>query len=244
MILKTITFNMCHGEGLDGKIDVRRQACFLEKYKPDIIFLQEIDVYTKRSYNKNQIYTFSKYSNLKYRAMGTNIKYKNGFYGDGILSRFPIEYSANYLAPITNANHEQRGILCTKILFGTAAINLYSVHYSTFEEERILASKEILRVTSKLNRHEHVIIAGDFNVGIKKIGHHQYTQIKQDNYPEYNILKSKFDHLGNTEDTWFAENISSCIDTMFFSKDLKLKKYETLKSDISDHYAIYAEFIV
>lgn len=82
MILKTITFNMCHGEGLDGKIDVRRQAIALRKYKPDIIFLQEIDMYTNRAYNKNQIYTFSKYVGLPYRSVGTNIKYKNGFYGD------------------------------------------------------------------------------------------------------------------------------------------------------------------
>ena len=65
-----------------GSIDVRRQAQFLKKYKPDIIFLQEIDLYTKRAYYKNQLYTFSKYTGLNYRAMGTNIKYKNGFYGD------------------------------------------------------------------------------------------------------------------------------------------------------------------
>ena len=38
MILKAITFNMCHGEGIDGSIDVRRQAMLLKKYKPDIIF--------------------------------------------------------------------------------------------------------------------------------------------------------------------------------------------------------------
>lgn len=117
MILKAITFNMCHGEGLDGKIDVRRQAMLLKKYKPDVIFLQEIDMYTKRAYNRNQIYTFSKYSQLLYIAMGINIKYRNGFYGDGILSRFPIEYSANYLSPLISSEHEQRGFLCNKVSF-------------------------------------------------------------------------------------------------------------------------------
>ena len=78
MILKAITFNMCHGEGLDGIINVERQAKFLKKYKPDIIFLQEIDMYTQRVYSENQIYTFSKHVELQYRAMGINIKYKNG----------------------------------------------------------------------------------------------------------------------------------------------------------------------
>jgi endonuclease/exonuclease/phosphatase family metal-dependent hydrolase len=60
---------MCHGEGLDGRIDVRRQAILLRKYKPDIIFLQEIDMYTKRAYSKNQIYTFSKYVRLNYSSV-------------------------------------------------------------------------------------------------------------------------------------------------------------------------------
>ena len=62
MIIRAITFNMCHGEGIDGRIDVRRQAMFLKKYKPDIIFLQEIDLYTKRAYNKNQTFTLNKYT--------------------------------------------------------------------------------------------------------------------------------------------------------------------------------------
>ena len=32
MILKTITFNICHGQGLDVKVDVKRQARQLRKY--------------------------------------------------------------------------------------------------------------------------------------------------------------------------------------------------------------------
>ena len=130
MILKTITFNMCHGEGMDGIIDVERQAKFLKKYKPDIIFLQEIDMYTQRVYSENQIYKMAKGVGLYYRSMGINIKYKNGYYGDGILSRFPIEYSANYLMPLVDHENEQRGILCNKISFGTTKINLFS--WNTF----------------------------------------------------------------------------------------------------------------
>jgi len=244
MILKAITFNMCHGEGLDGKIDVRRQALFLKKYKPDIIFLQEIDMYTKRAYNKNQIYTFSKYVNLPYRSMGTNIKYKNGFYGDGILSRFPIEYSANYLCPLTSIEHEQRGFLCNKIKFGTTNLNLFSVHLSVFEEERILASKALLRITSHLNKHERIIIAGDFNVGVNKIGNHKYTFQEKDSYEEYEILKKKFNKLDNVHPTWFSKEANACIDSCFYSNNLKVVKFETIPTEISDHYPLYIEFDV
>ena len=166
-------------------------------------------MYTKRSYYRNQLHMFSKYTGLTFKAMGTNIKYKNGFYGDGILSRFPIEYSANYLSPLTNALHEQRGILCNKISFGNTKINVFSVHMSTFEEERVLTSKELLRIVSKVNKNEPIIIGGDFNVGIKKIGNHKYLYESKTSYPEYEILKEKFKNINNSEITWRSKESSA-----------------------------------
>lgn len=229
---------------LTGKIDVRRQASVLKEYNPDIIFLQEIDMYTKRAYNKNQLYTLSKYTGLTYRAMGTNIKYKNGFYGDGILSKFPIEYSANYLSPLTNNSHEQRGILCNKISFGNIKINVFSLHMSTFEDERILTSKELLRIISKINKNEPIIIGGDFNVGVKKIGPHKYLHEPKEKYEEYEILKEQLMSINNTVDTWFSPEGNGCIDSFFYSKHLRLIKYKEIETDISDHYPIYTEFLV
>ena len=229
---------------LIGKIDVRRQALLLKKYKPDIIFLQEIDMYTKRAYYKNQLYTLSKYTGLNYKAMGTNIKYKSGFYGDGILSRFPIEYSANYLSPLTNTSHEQRGILCNKIAFGNMKVNVFSVHMSTFEDERILTAKELIRIVSKINKNEPIIIGGDFNVGVSKIGNHKYKYEPKNKYEEYEILKEKFASIENTEDTWFSPEANGCIDSFFYSKNLKLLKYKVIHTKISDHYPVYAEFLI
>ena len=176
--------------------------------------------------------------------MGTNIKYKNGFYGDGILSKFPIEYSANYLSPLKNESHEQRGILCNKISFGNTKINVFSLHMSTFEDERILTSKELVKITSKINKGESIIIGGDFNVGVTKIGTHKYNFEKKDTYLEYEILKEKFKFLGNTEETWHSKEGSGCIDSFFYSKNLQLIKYQTIITDVSDHYPIYAEFLI
>ena len=216
----------------------------MREYNPDIIFLQEIDMYTKRAYYRNQLYTFSKYTGLNFRAMGTNIKYKSGFYGDGILSKFPIEYSANYLSPLTNSSHEQRGILCNKISFGNTKINVFSLHMSTFEDERILTSKELLKITSKINKNEPIIIGGDFNVGVKKIGNHRYSFEFNEKYQEYEILKEKFKSINNTENTWHSQEASGCIDSFFYSKHLQLLKQKTIKTDISDHYPIYVEFLI
>lgn len=201
-------------------------------------------MYTNRAYHKNQLYTLSKYTGLNFRAMGTNIKYKSGFYGDGILSKYPIEYSANYLSPLTDKSHEQRGILCNKISFGNTKINVFSLHMSTFEDERILTSKELLKITSKINRGESIIIGGDFNVGVSKVGNHKYEYKQKEKYKEYEILKEKFKQINNNQQTWTSPEGSGCIDTFFYSKNLQLIKYQTIITDISDHYPLYAEFLI
>ena len=45
MLLKVVTFNIAHGKGMDGEVNLERQAKLINAYKPDIVFLQEIDMY-------------------------------------------------------------------------------------------------------------------------------------------------------------------------------------------------------
>ena len=60
MLIKIITFNIAHGKGMDGIVDIERQADVIQRYNPDIVFLQEVDMYTKRAGESNQIREFSK----------------------------------------------------------------------------------------------------------------------------------------------------------------------------------------
>ena len=96
MLIKIITFNIAHGKGLDGIINIERQAELVKKYNPDIVFLQEIDMYTKRAGEVNQIRELSKKINLPYCSMESNITLEEGYYGDGIISRFPISFSVKF----------------------------------------------------------------------------------------------------------------------------------------------------
>ena len=91
-------------------------------------------------------------------GLKSSFKYKNGYYGDGILSRFPIEYSTNYLMPLVNPANEQRGLLCNKISFGTTKLNLFSIHYPTNFEERKLATEELINIIEKIDDNEIIII--------------------------------------------------------------------------------------
>lgn len=127
--------------------------------------------------------------------------------------------------------------------YGTAKINLFSVHLSTYEDERILACKELNRIISKIDKDEIVIVGGDFNVGVTRLGKGQYTFKEQKEYEEYKVLSEYLTKLPNVEDTWFSKLGQGCIDTMFYSDNVQLLNYKTIDvENKSDHNAIYAEF--
>ena len=127
--------------------------------------------------------------------------------------------------------------------FGTAKLNLFSVHLSTYLEERILSCKELNRIIEKIDDDEMIILGGDFNVGVTRLGKGKYIMNEQSQYEEYRILEKYLIKLSNKEDTWFSKLGQGCIDTMFYSKNVKLLKYKNIEmNNISDHNAIYAEF--
>ena len=242
MILKIITFNAAHGKGMDGKISIVRQANFLKEFHPDIVFMQEVDMYTTRSDRINQIQLFSEKIGLGHASMESNIVLEGGYYGDGIVSRFPIAFSTNYLMPKTDESHEQRGILRNKISFGTTKLNLFSVHLSTYEDERILAVKELLKILVKIDPRKIVIIGGDFNVGVTRLGKGRYIYEKKEEFEEYRLLQEKLKKLDNQEDTWFSDLGTGCIDTIFYSNQIQVRKFKTIDvKGLSDHNAVYAE---
>ena len=70
-----------------------------------------------------------------------------------------------------------------------------------------------------------------------------YTFEEAETYEEYEILKKQLEQLPNKKDTWFSELGKGCIDTIFYSKGIRLNKYETINvNGVSDHDAVFAEF--
>ena len=58
------------------------------------------------------------------------------------------------------------------------------------------------------------------------------TDIFDDIFPAdspYEILKKVLEQLPNKKDTWFSNLGQGCIDTIFYSKDIRLNSYETIE---------------
>ena len=54
-MVRVLTYNIHHGEGLDGRIDLPRQAAIMTSAAPDLVALQEVDRGTARAGGVDQL---------------------------------------------------------------------------------------------------------------------------------------------------------------------------------------------
>jgi len=97
-ILRVLTYNIHHGEGLDGRFDLPRLAGIMTSEAPDLIALQEVDRGTKRANGVDQLTKLSRLTGM-YGVFGKTMDYQGGAYGVAVLSRTPIGRVTNRRLP-------------------------------------------------------------------------------------------------------------------------------------------------
>ena len=92
--LRVLTYNIHHGEGADGIVDLARQAEIVMSVQPDLIALQEVDERTERTSGVNQLQELARLTGM-YAQFGKAMDYSGGSYGVAVLSRWPILSTRN-----------------------------------------------------------------------------------------------------------------------------------------------------
>lgn len=87
--LRVLTYNIHHGEGTDGKLDLPRIAGVVTAARADVVLLQEVDNNTTRTKKVDQAAELAKLTGLR-GEFGKAIDLQGGGYGLAILSRFPL----------------------------------------------------------------------------------------------------------------------------------------------------------
>lgn len=90
MTLRVMTYNIHHGAGMDGKLDLPRIAEVIKRVKPDVVALQEVDLKTGRAQGVDQAAELGKLTGL-HSAFGKAMDFDGGEYGEALLSRWPLE---------------------------------------------------------------------------------------------------------------------------------------------------------
>ncbi len=232
--LKLLTYNIQHGVGIDGRLDLDRVARVIEQSAADVIGLNEVDFALKRSGYKNQVSYLAETLNMNY-AFGASVKRVTGSYGNAILSKYPINNVENYILPaLDGGNSEARSLLMAEIEMPNKkkpeSFYIISTHLSLNKNERAEQIKWIDNFLSKLTGS--YILIGDFNTEIKEI---IYT---------FNNIKETPDNLRpllNGVKTFPTVNPSKGIDLYFSGSPLEVIEGYSIESNASDHLPVYLE---
>ncbi len=164
-VLKVMTYNIHHANPPSEKvkIDMAAIARVINQEKPDLVALQEVDVYTERSGKKlDQALELARLTGMKSFFMKA-LDYQGGEYGIAVLSKHPIVDSAGYLLPRDPAiGGEDRAVASITVeLPGKKKIIFASTHLDLKEANRLSQAKALIGHFQDSSMP--VILGGDFN---------------------------------------------------------------------------------
>jgi len=157
-----LSYNIRHGEGMDGRIDLRRIAKTINSVSPDIVSLQEVDDRRERTGGVDQVAELADLTGLR-AVFGPAIIRKSGGYGNAVLSRFPVLDTQNY--PIPGAR-EPRSILAVSVDVSLAGLEgmtatFLATHFSLHEESRLRTARFVEAIVSDFP--DPALLTGDLN---------------------------------------------------------------------------------
>ena len=248
--LKVITWNLHHGRDLNNNNTVEAQAQWLSAQRPDILMLQEAEQFSSSYGNFDHVaYIRTKLeaaSGRTYYAFWVN---KSGAAkGNGqvvaILSVFPFTSTAAKALP------HSRGLAMANVeVLPGRVIGLFALHLASwagYDNQRTTQIAELIYwlttrgVTTRL-------IGGDWNLTPTSVPlapmHYWYTDL----YKKAK-LAGVFSGPEDTRPVYEPNSIVGRIDALFLGKSwpswMRLIGLEHVDTDLSDHFAVVADFEV
>lgn len=163
--LRVLSYNIRHGEGMDGKLDLERIARVIREAAPDVVALQEVDRGCRRTRGLDEPAELGKLTGLT-PIFEKNIPYQGGEYGNAVLTRLPVKAWRNEHHP-SHYEGEQRGFLVVDLTAPDARKTPFRfmathIDYRPDDAERMDSVRAIEKV-ARDHPDLPTILAGDLN---------------------------------------------------------------------------------
>jgi len=226
--LKILSYNIKHGRGMDGKVDLLRIAKVIGALSPDLVTLQEVDQNCTRSGSTDLTQELAGILKMEGR-FGKFMDFQGGQYGMAVLSRFPIISHQVHVLP---RGAEPRCALEARVNPGKSwgEIRLFGIHHDwTRENLRVTQCEALLKKIGK--ERGPVILAGDFNAGRKS----QSVRL---------LAASGFEVLTNDQTNTFPSDNPKVEIDFIMSKGLSFTRFThkvVAEKMASDHRPVFVE---
>lgn len=142
--LRVMTYNIHVGIGMDKKLDLQRIADVINRERPDLVGLQEVDRGVRRTEGKDEIVELAGMTRMNF-AFAPNLDFQGGKYGVAILSRFPIKHTEHRMFE-NRREAERRGMLKIEVEVEGKTVNFVTSHLDyQFEDGRLFETEQLLK---------------------------------------------------------------------------------------------------
>ena len=238
--LDVLTYNIHHGQGDDGALDLERIARLIEDTGAEVVALQEVDRhFGARSEYVDQPAWLAKRLRMHVR-FGANLDLEpeapgqqRRQYGTAILSRHPIIASRNTFLP-NYPGQEQRGLLAATVVTRGGLVRIANTHLThNNNAERQEQADKVVELLAGSGRP--TVLTGDLNATPDAPEIKTLTAVFKDGWTEAG------EGPGYTYD---AVNPTKRIDYLLHTPNLATKQIEVLDTQASDHLPVLARMAV
>lgn len=158
--LTVVSYNIRHGRGMDGEVNLARTGRALARLAPDIVALQEVDRLVERSGQVDESRVLGEQLGMQH-AFGAFMPYQGGEYGMAILSRFPIVHTHPLRLP--DGNEPRIALMAELSLPDGARVLVVNVHFDWVANDS-LRYRQVDALAAVLDTVSlPTILLGDFN---------------------------------------------------------------------------------
>jgi endonuclease/exonuclease/phosphatase family metal-dependent hydrolase len=230
--LRVMTYNIHVGVGMDKKLDLARIAGVINRERPDLVGLQEVDRGVERTGRVDQIAELARLTKMEY-AFAHNLDYQGGQYGVAVLSRFPI-LATEHRRFASLRETERRGFIRIEVRAGGRRINFATTHLDyRFDDGRAYEAGQLLKALGQTL--PPLVVVGDFNDEPAGRAHTMMLERFADAWRE-----SRGDEAGYT---FPAHRPVKRIDYIFCSREggLRVRRAWIVDTQASDHLPLVAD---
>ncbi len=244
--LRVMSYNIHHGEGTDGKLDMDRIAEIIRQANPDLMGLNEVDNhFGSRSRFADQAKQLAEKLNMHYvfgPAINTGSPDKPRQYGNAVLSNIPI--SQHQVHPLSGPTGlEPRSCLEVQVQIGNKSYTFIATHLDhTRSDVRAQQAGDLVKLLGDCPHQ--TILVGDFNC--QPPGLKQSPEWKQRTRAVGLILEKLNDAAEISSNAGESTGQpQSRIDYVFVSPEIKVNSCRFIIDPVtkvaSDHYPLIAE---
>ena len=160
-VVRVLSFNIFHGETMKGDFDLEQIALVIRQAEPDLVAMQEVDLYTGRT-NERDLASELGLLTRMVPLFGMAMPFDGGEYGEGILSRYSFLSSRNHALPSGEGKEPRSALEVHVVLESGDTIAFIGTHFDhTGDVDRIKQAARVREIMAAIDLP--VLLAGDLN---------------------------------------------------------------------------------